>query len=277
MSRIVTVLLALFILLGNATYPATPVLAQSTALKASATKAANLRAGPGTTYAVVGGLKAKEEFEIAARNADGSWFQIKKKDGLIGWVAAFLVKSAPALDLIPIAQNIPALAVAPTSAPAQVPTPAPVQAPAPLPEFGVTKQCGHFEYKLYDLRKVKSVWLFDSEYIAQGNFLLIFVEVKNISTGTSYFGKFGPRLVLAAPSQRLAAADDSWRGGFRAGWMFQAGSIYDDVNPGLVLGEVEAYDLPLDRDFQLVYDLYSCPGQSISLGMWSAITKGSKK
>lgn len=279
--RRVAVILCLItsVILGNAGSMSAQDAGATTSIQAKAAKAANLRAGPGTSFAVVGALKANEEFEIIARNSDGSWFQIKKKSGVVAWVAAFLVKNAPMPDKVPVVQDVPVTAATPTKAVSTgaSATATPVQAVVVGPEFGVVKQCGHFEYKLYDLRKVKSVWLFESEYIAQGNFLLIFIEVKNISTGTSYFGKFGPRLLLGMPGQRLLAVDESWRGGFRAGWMFQAGSIYDDVNPGLILGEVEAYDLPIDRDFELMYDLRDCPGQSISLGLWSAITKGSKK
>lgn len=258
-----------------------PVAAQSdtATIKASATKAANLRAGPGTNFAVIGGLKAKEEFEITARNGDGSWFQITKKDGTTGWVAAFLVKNPPATDKVPLAANIPVPAAAPTKAAASAPAApaAPTAAPAPAPEFGVTKQCGHFEYKLYDLRKVKSVWFYNKEYLAQGNFLLVFIEVKNISPGTSYFAQFSPRLLVNVPGQRKIQVYDSFAGGFYAGWMYQTGSFYDDLNPGAILGEVEAYDLPIDSDFNLIFDMRDCPGQSISLGNWSAITKGSKK
>lgn len=274
MKKIVLVFLVMLCVLSGVM----PVAAQSdaAALKASAAKAANLRAGPGTSYAVIGGLKAKEEFEITARNADGNWFQIKKKDGTTGWVAAFLVKNPPATDKVPLATDIPVPAAAPTKAAASAAA-APAAAPVTAPEFGVSKQCGHFEYKLYDLRKVKSVWFYNKEYLAQGNFLLVFIEVKNISPGTSYLAQFGPRLLVNVPGQRKIRVYDSFAGGFYAGWMYQTGSFYDDLNPGAILGEVEAYDLPIDSDFNLVFDMRDCPGQSISLGNWSAITKGSKK
>lgn len=275
MRKIILAFLIMFWVIGGAM----PVAAQnnSAALKASAAKAANLRSGPSTTYAVIGGLKAKEEVEIVARNADASWFQIKKKDGTIGWVASFLVKNAPKTETIPLAKELPAAAPTVTSAQAATPVAPPTAVPAKGPEFGITKQCGHFEYKLYDLRKVKSVWFYDKEYLAQGNFLLVFIEVKNISTGTSYFAQFSPRLLVNVPGQRKIQVYDSFAGGFYAGWMYQTGSFYDDLNPGAVLGQVEAYDLPIDSDFNLIFDMRDCPGQSISLGNWSAITKGSKK
>lgn len=52
---------------------------------------ANLRSGPGTTYAVAGGTRTGEPLEIIGRNDDGSWLQLA--DGL--WIAAFLVDETP--------------------------------------------------------------------------------------------------------------------------------------------------------------------------------------
>lgn len=50
-------------------------------------RAANLRAGPGTTYAIVGTVRAGETLAIQGRNANGTWLQVG--DG--AWIAAFLV------------------------------------------------------------------------------------------------------------------------------------------------------------------------------------------
>lgn len=49
---------------------------------------ANLRAGPGTSYAVVGSVKAGASLVVTGTNAAGDWLQLQ--DGK--WVAAFLVK-----------------------------------------------------------------------------------------------------------------------------------------------------------------------------------------
>ncbi|MCZ7568844.1 MAG: hypothetical protein M5U01_09685 [Ardenticatenaceae bacterium] len=146
----------------------------------------------------------------------------------------------------------------------------------------MSKQCGHFEYKVYDLRRVKDVYFYDDVYIAQGEFLLLFIEVKNISGGTSYFGQFGPQVVaLSAPGAGSGAAVTGKSKASRyAQWMYQSGSFYEDINPGNVLGLVEAYDLPSDQEYFLAFGLESCAETTdtiLSLGMWSQVPRGHKK
>ena len=51
-------------------------------------KTANLRAGPGTTFAIVGSAQAGQSVTILSKSAAGDWYQIG--DGR--WIAAFLVK-----------------------------------------------------------------------------------------------------------------------------------------------------------------------------------------
>jgi hypothetical protein len=51
-------------------------------------KEMNLRAGPGTDYAVAGSLKAGEEVEAVGRNDDGSWLLVKTKDGTEAWISS---------------------------------------------------------------------------------------------------------------------------------------------------------------------------------------------
>ncbi len=57
-----------------------------------ANNTANLREGPGTTYAIVGGTTVGQSLAIIARNSSGDWYQLN--DGT--WIAAFLVTNAPA-------------------------------------------------------------------------------------------------------------------------------------------------------------------------------------
>lgn len=61
-----------------------------------------------------------------------------------------------------------------------------------------------------------------------------------------------------------------------AGWMFQHGGFYDDINPGNVLGLVEAYDLPLEPDEILGFGLLDCPDDMLSLGVWSKVPQATK-
>lgn len=50
-------------------------------------KDANLRAGPGTSFAIAGAAKAGQAVTIVGKNDDGDWYQLDSK----AWVAAFLV------------------------------------------------------------------------------------------------------------------------------------------------------------------------------------------
>ena len=57
-----------------------------------ANQPANLRAGPGTTYAIVGSAAQGQVLTIVARNTAGDWYQLSDD----AWIAAFLVDGAPA-------------------------------------------------------------------------------------------------------------------------------------------------------------------------------------
>jgi lysozyme len=55
--------------------------------------ALNIRAGPGTSFTVTGSLKNGDIVDGLGINADGSWTQIRRADGLTGWCASrYLVK-----------------------------------------------------------------------------------------------------------------------------------------------------------------------------------------
>ena len=62
------------------------------AITGTVIKTANLRAGPGTTFAIVGSAQAGQPVTIIGTNAAGDWYQI----GEGRWIAAFLVKVASA-------------------------------------------------------------------------------------------------------------------------------------------------------------------------------------
>lgn len=90
---------------------------------ATATRNANLRGGPGTTYPVVGGVRTGQALTITGRNEAGDWLQLA--DGK--WIATFLVNNAPEVG---IAENAP-----PTTQATPVPTlpPPPTATPVPPP------------------------------------------------------------------------------------------------------------------------------------------------
>lgn len=78
----------------RATATLTPTATQTTrtsTLGPTALRNANLREGPGTTYAVVGRLRAGQAVEVVGRNSAGDWIQLS--DG--AWVAAFLLSDVP--------------------------------------------------------------------------------------------------------------------------------------------------------------------------------------
>ncbi len=66
--------------------------AAQTTVPGVVTRNANLRAGPGTTYAVVGGVKAGVTVYVVEATADQTWYYLDSGN----WIAAFLVQlSAP--------------------------------------------------------------------------------------------------------------------------------------------------------------------------------------
>ena len=85
---------------------ATPAV-QATCSQANSN--ANLRAGPGTGYAVVGSVTQGQCLTITGRTEVGDWFQLSNGN----WIAEFLVDNAPPIASIPVG----AVAVAAPSAP----------------------------------------------------------------------------------------------------------------------------------------------------------------
>ena len=67
---------------------ATPVAVDRRAV--SAKRAANLRAGPGTNFAVVGTVVAGQPLTVTGQNVAGDWLQLSDEH----WIAAFLVDHA---------------------------------------------------------------------------------------------------------------------------------------------------------------------------------------
>lgn len=82
----------------------TPTAAPDTSARTNA--AANLRAGPGTDYAVVGSTQEGEAVDIVARTDAGDWYQLANG----AWVAAALVSNPPDVG---VAAVIPPLPVQP--------------------------------------------------------------------------------------------------------------------------------------------------------------------
>lgn len=154
---------------------------------ATASSDGNLRGGPGTGYARVGGVTVGQSLDITGRTAASDWYQLA--DG--NWIAAILVGNPPVDAAVVEAPSAPVAPSAPAGGGSTATSEEVMQEAMKLwqerIDLNTTKTCGHFEYKLTDVRRKKSLWLFSREYVAQGEWLMVFVEVKNISPGTSYW------------------------------------------------------------------------------------------
>lgn len=101
---------------------------------------ANLRAGPGTEFDVIGGTVTGQAINIVGRNADGTWFRLDNG----GWVFAALVANPPPLESVPVVnidgtpvEATPAAAPQPEQASGLgglLPTPTPTPTPQPRNE-----------------------------------------------------------------------------------------------------------------------------------------------
>lgn len=68
----------------------------------TATSSVNVRSGPSTSTAVIGGLAANDTVVADGRVEDGSWLRIRLPDGGSGWLFAQLATSANDLNDLPI-------------------------------------------------------------------------------------------------------------------------------------------------------------------------------
>lgn len=92
-----------------------------------ALKDANLRAGPGTDFAVAGHAAMGQTLNITGHNEDSSWYQLADQT----WIAAFLAGSPDALT--PAEQPVAAVQDASPATPTDTPI-AVVDVPTPTPE-----------------------------------------------------------------------------------------------------------------------------------------------
>jgi hypothetical protein len=87
--------------------------------------ALNVRAGPGTDYAIVGKLSLDDSVEVVGRNAAGDWLQIvyPANSDRRGWIAADYAKLTGSLETVPEV----------SAPPPPSPSPAPIQPRTPTP------------------------------------------------------------------------------------------------------------------------------------------------
>jgi len=233
-----------------------------------ANKSANLRGGPGTSYALAGGVDEAQALTIVARNADASWYLLEGGQ----WIAAFLVVDGPDGSTLPVAQDIPA---APTTVSAQTAdtatapaTPVAGSASATPGTVGIGQeiQGSGWRFKVSEVHKRKAVYFYSSSHIAMGHYLIVILDAVNEQSGTDTFdSNVAPRLVDESGYEY----DHDWRASSNAQWQYGGiSSIYTDVNPGNFVRIALAYDLPDNTgDVYLKSDLPT----TIQLGNFSQL------
>lgn len=78
-----------------------------------------LRAGPGTSFAVIRALYEGDEVTVTARLPDDDWLAVVAEEAVSGWVSAQYIDVSADLEFVPLAVDIPA-----TPEPTDTPTPA---------------------------------------------------------------------------------------------------------------------------------------------------------
>lgn len=123
--------------------PITPTVAVATEPRLTVVAdAANIRSGPDTSFGSIGAAVKGESFQLLARNAAGSWWQVCCVNGQPGWIFGELVTVVNA-ETLAVAADIPT-PVQPTPAlVAESPTPAP-QVAAPPPPASSDPSAGDF-------------------------------------------------------------------------------------------------------------------------------------
>lgn len=75
----------------------------------------NVRAGPGTTYAVLTTVERGQEYAIVGKNATEDWWRLCCINGEPAWIISELVDVDGAVELAPVSESTPS--AAPTAAP----------------------------------------------------------------------------------------------------------------------------------------------------------------
>lgn len=247
--------------------------AETSEITGTVNRDANLRSGPGTNYAIAGSAKNGDKVTIVDKNADSSWLQLS--DGK--WIASFLVN----LGLTPTANStpVPTGVITPTTATASISPTAtvavatstptqPTQAKWPYWGDAGVQTCGNFEWRVADVRRSKDTWYYDKHQVAQGEYLIFYIEVKNISSNTALFWNNEPTM----PGKLLSERASQY-----AAWMMTGGwnTFWEDVDPGKIITLVGAFDVAPDTH-TYVFGVLSCE-QIVEVGSWFELKRGAIK
>lgn len=127
-------------------------------------------------------------------------------------------------------------------------TPRPTATPVPkVVPFKQEFQTGGWKWHLYDVKKIKTVYWYGNPTTAQGNYLLVFIQFTNVSSGTAYPYRIEPFYLVDGKGNKhslLKSVGTELEASIAAGWQFQAATIWEDFQPGEILGTVVAWDLP---------------------------------
>lgn len=209
---------------------------------ASGQETIQLRSGPGKDYPVVVKVNAGLRLGITGRNQEANWWRVGYA-GQEGWVAASLVSTTGPTETVPVIIDIPA---APTKAPTRAPAP-PTALPTPFPKSRTDQEfvVKIWGLRLYDVKKSKAVYFFGDAEIAMGVWLIPFVEFRNAGSGTAE-PHYNLDFYLQDERGRTYDFNPFGDAVLGAAWQFQAGHLYDDINPGLKLGIALPFDVPAD-------------------------------
>lgn len=142
-------------------------------VKAQALSNLNLRAGPGTNYAIVGQLPANTEIVVIGRNENGSWLQVQTEAGAEAWLTGdpALVKVDQAL-----AANLPLVEAPPPAYNASHPLVNRVLNEIPLVvHHGGRFTCashGGLNYLLPEVREGNVIGPYAGDFVYDGNNVL---------------------------------------------------------------------------------------------------------
>ncbi|MCX7707209.1 MAG: SH3 domain-containing protein [Anaerolineae bacterium] len=196
--------------------------------------AVNLRLGPGTNYPVVGRGESGQRYAIVGRMQDNSWWQICCVNGRKAWVAASVASALGPTNGVPVIKDIPT--------PPPAPTPVPLPKVVPQGQEFLTTLWG---LKLYDVKRAKVVYWFGDAEIARGTWLIPFVEFRNLGSGTARPNR-NLHFYLQDAAGRTFTFDPFNDAVLGAAWQFKAGHLYDDINPGSILGIALPFDVSPD-------------------------------